>query len=67
MDYAIKKAGQTTGRMGVIGAVSVIITYLLSIVTPDIPSDVVAAILFLVGVGIDKYNFESGSKFKVPF
>ena len=67
MNDALIKSGQTTGRMATLGAISVLITYLLSIVTPDLPKEVVAAIIFLVGVGLDKYAYQTGSKFKIPF
>lgn len=64
---AATKASQLTGRVALIGAVGVIVTYLLSLVLPNMPEAVVAAVITLIGVGIDNYQHRRGSKVKLPF
>jgi len=67
VNKALKEGTKTTGRVTVIGAIGILVTYLLSLVLPDLPQEVVAAIIVLVGVGLDSFAHHSGSKLKVPF
>lgn len=61
------EATKTTGRMTAIGAISVIITYLIGLLPVAIPANVTLAVVFLIGVAVDNYNHNTGGKLKVPF
>jgi len=67
MNKPFKESVKTTGRMGVVGAVAVIATYLINKFFPSTPEDVVVAVLFLLFVGVDRFSHVKGFKIKVPF
>lgn len=66
-DTKIIDVTKTTGRIAVIGAIGVIVAYVLKQVFPTIPAEVTAAIITLIGVAYDRAAYLINSKYKVPF
>jgi hypothetical protein len=67
MDTTSAKEGvKTTTRHGLIGVISVVVTYLVGLALPDAPTEVSFAIIYLIGVFVDNFNHVRGSKLKIP-
>lgn len=64
MKTAAKEATKTTGRMSIIGALSILATYVLNIILPDAPDSIVSAIIFLLVVYADNYIHNDTGRFK---
>ena len=58
---------RTTGRLAVLGAVGVIVTWGLSQLVPNLPVEVVAAVLTLIAVAYDRYAYVADKRVKMPF
>ena len=63
----VKESAKTTGRVAVLAAVGVIVTWAIRQFLPVVPVEVTAAIITLMAIGYDNFAYHKDLKFKMPF